>query len=142
MRHRIAIAATAISMSVLPALLAQAPPSGKKQGPPEKSPPPELLGKLPDSLEEMLSAALQSNPEILQAEARVEQAQARLNQVRLKVSQEVASVFHEREKLREVVLAQQREVEVLFKQQQVGRVDESQYQAGLSRRNEAQSQLA
>ena len=35
----------------------------------------------------------------------VEQAQARLNQVRLKVTQEVASVFHERAKLREIVRA-------------------------------------
>src|SRR5262245_40089296 len=143
MRQVIAVAATVLSMLALPALPGQAPPSGKKMSPSEKSPPTlDLMGKLPDSLEEMLAAALGSNPEILQAEARVEQAHARLNQARLKVTQEVASVFHEREKLRAIVRARESRAQGLKQQVEVGRADQNSFEAGLADVAEAKSQLA
>jgi outer membrane protein TolC len=52
----------------------------------------------PQTLEEMLAAALRSNPDILLAEAKLRQAQAELNQARLQVTQRVATLYYDRKK--------------------------------------------
>ena len=51
---------------------------------------------LPGNLNDMLTMALSSNPEILVAEAKVREAQAELNQVRLTVMKEVATLYGQR----------------------------------------------
>ena len=54
------------------------------------------LQKIPSSLEEMLTGALDSNPDILVAEADLNHAQAKVNQVRLNVSHALVHAFQQR----------------------------------------------
>ncbi len=53
------------------------------------------LQQIPDTLEGMLSRALQSSPDIRVAEADLLHAQASVKQVRLKVSQAVVGIYHD-----------------------------------------------
>jgi hypothetical protein len=78
-------ARTVLPFLVAPALLLAASVSPAQQQPP-----------IPQNLDEMIAAALRSNPEVVLAEARLHQAQAELNQARLKVTREVVTTFNER----------------------------------------------
>ncbi len=143
MRRRFAVLATVFSALVLaPALLAQAPPGNRNSVAREKGAPAELLGKLPDAIEEMLAAALHSNPDILRAEARVEEARARLNSARLKVTEDVTHAFHERTKLREIVGVRERQAANHKSMVQTGRAPQSEFEAVLASLTEARAQLA
>jgi hypothetical protein len=78
-------ARTVLPFLVAPALLLTASVSPAQQQP-----------AIPQNLDEMIAAALRSNPEVVLAEARLHQAQAELNQARLKVTREVVTTFNER----------------------------------------------
>jgi len=99
-------------MGLLAAEDKDSPPKRASRGADEARPPPRTLAAilaeaakpkgLPEvpaaALEEMLTIALRSNPEILQAEAALRKAQADLNQARLKATQEVIGAFIERQR--------------------------------------------
>lgn len=97
-----------------PGAFNQAAPSGQLQGPvrqQQQSPQGPVrqqqqstpLPKVPDKLDDMLTLALRSNPEILLAESKLRQAQSELNQSRLKVTEEVVSLYYERKKQEELL---------------------------------------
>src|SRR5574341_1438241 len=116
--------------------------SSKDEPPSQKAAPPPALAALPHTLEEMLAAALRTNPDILQAEARLQQAQARLNQARLKITQDVVTSFHEREKQRLLLGQRVRLAGNLKTMHENGRASESEYDQAQTAADEAKAQLA
>jgi len=65
--------------------------------------------KIPSSLEEMISTALRSNPEVLFAQAKVRQSEAELNETRLRVTREVARIHGQREQQERVMTTLRKE---------------------------------
>ena len=91
MRYRkSSILASSMALIILTTLLLTASSSATAQQPPGGKPA-ESKDELPDSLEGMLTAALDNNPDIRAAKAQVEQAQVELNRIRLEIAQRVVA---------------------------------------------------
>jgi len=73
------------------------------------------LQKLPSSLEEMLSRALEANPDICVAKADLQYAYARVKQVRLKISQALVEAFQARHVRKEALKIEKSKYENMHK---------------------------
>ncbi len=103
---------------------------------------PAGLEKVPQSLEEILAGALDSNPDILVAAAKVRAAQAELNQVRLQVTQEVVGLFHSRAELRKTREFRVRSLKSLETRVQAGVVSHADLDVAMISLAESEAKLA